>query len=80
MGGWLSVFLSMSHIFSYILQHYVLCFLSFLACQGRIEPMECIAPYKKTLLLLLLLLLLFLSSILYLLCFNTRCLNPVEEE
>ena len=29
-------------------------FLSFLACQGRIEPMECIAPYKKTLLLLLL--------------------------
>ena len=26
---------------------------SFLPCQGRIEPMECIAPYKKTLLLLL---------------------------
>ena len=24
---------------------------SFLACQGLIEPMECIAPYKKTLLL-----------------------------
>ena len=40
--------------------------LSFLACQGRIKPMECIAPYKTTLLLLylllLLLLLLFLNS------------------
>ena len=32
---------------------------SFLACQGRIEPMECIAPYKTTLLLLVLLFILY---------------------
>ena len=25
----------------------------FLACQGRIEPMDCIAPYRKTLIIII---------------------------
>ena len=45
-----------THLFNLVYPSKMLLF-SFLACQGRIQPMECIAPYKKTLLLLLLLLL-----------------------
>ena len=57
--GWLR--LIRPHYYYYNYYYYIppkMLLFSFLACQWRIEPMECITPYKKTLLLLLLLLLL----------------------